>query len=80
MAHDDEGAAGLENVSQGRQRGLNAAVVGDVAGRVLGDVEIDPDEDPFALEVRQVGEGFLGHWRRLWRIHGSSHPGLCWMG
>jgi hypothetical protein len=61
MAHNDHGSASVEEMAQRRQGGADAAVVGDVAGGVERHVEIDPHQHPFAAQVGQVVECFLGH-------------------
>ena len=61
VCENDHGCAGIERVSDSRQRSLDAGVIRDRA--VLERyVEIDPDQDLLPLQVSQVGDGLLRHW------------------
>ena len=66
VAHQHDGSAVAEHVFDRRERGDNALVVGDRAGRfVLRDIEIHTDERAFAGEVEvaessEFGHGFAG--------------------
>jgi hypothetical protein len=56
---DHHRRAGLQALADGRQRGADAGVLGDVAGVVLRHVEVGADEDALTLELAsgdQVGE------------------------
>src|SRR5207245_7062607 len=57
-----EGQAGarLAQRVEGRKRGADAGVVGNLAV-VEGDVVVDPHEDPRALQVLQVTDGAFRH-------------------
>ena len=55
MAGEDEPRALLAQGAERRKRGPDPRVVGDLRP-VERDVEVDPDEDPFAGDVAQVGE------------------------
>src|SRR4029079_8289869 len=65
VAHDDEGGTGIEKRGEGWQRAVDTALVGNLAGFVHGDVEIDPDQNTFTAQVTQVRDGLLGHPRSL---------------
>ena len=54
---------GLAQRRQGRQRGADAAVVGDVLVSVQRDVEIAADEDPLAGEIAEIDPGADGAYR-----------------
>ena len=56
-----DSGAGVEKMLQRRQRGADAAVVGDVAGCILRHVEIDPHQHLLAVQVSQIVECFLSH-------------------
>ena len=58
MGSDNEAAAFLDGETQGRKRLANAGVVGDNA-ILKRHVEVDADEDAFALEIEIVDGEFV---------------------
>lgn len=51
MRGEDEFSAVTHQVLDGGNSGANTVVVGDVAGVIQGDVEIDPHENPLPLQI-----------------------------
>jgi hypothetical protein len=54
VGHDDDAGAGVAQRGQRRERGADAAVVGDVLLSVQRDVEVAADEDPLAREIAEI--------------------------
>jgi hypothetical protein len=61
MACQNDRGPVIQCVLDGRDRGSNSLGVGDFTGLlVLGDVEIDTDEEAFAGEI-EILDGFFSH-------------------
>src|SRR5262249_40996798 len=61
VAHDNDGSAGVEDMTDGRQSGFDPPGVGHVAMLVERHVEIDADQDALALQVLNVCQRLFGH-------------------
>src|SRR5262249_62390446 len=60
VAHHNRAGTGVKNVLDRRQRGLDAAVVGDVTLLIQRHVEIDAHQDALAFQVSEMAERLLG--------------------